>query len=49
MNGEMPDVRPDVVTFPMKKPEMQIGQPVQVKLPYLPVESDYARSTQTWD
>ena len=39
----------NVAQFPMKKPEMQIGKPEQVTLPDLPVESEYAHSTQTWD
>ncbi len=41
--------RTDAVQFPMKKPEMQIGKPEQVTLPDLPVESEFARNTQTWD
>ncbi len=49
MNGETPELQPNVITFPMKHPEMQIGEPEQAMFPDLPIEREYARSTQTWD
>ena len=42
-------VLPNIATFPMKKPEMQIGQPEVTDFPETGTESEFARNTQTWD
>ena len=44
-----PELKPNVVQFPMKHPEIQIAYPEHTMLPDLPVEQEYAQNTQTWE
>ncbi len=48
MNEQKPDCIP-VSSFPMKNPEMLIGNPEKSPYPEVHTEQEYARDTITWD
>ncbi len=39
----------NIAAFPMKKPEMQIGDPEITSIPDVENECEYARNDTTWD
>ena len=48
MSGQEPSGIP-LTGFPMKKPEMQIGDPEITSIPDVENECEYARNDTTWD